>query len=118
MEESEARYIAIRTYAPNVHATCSTGGLIDCYVTHANEHHILSDVKVLKDTVVTPHSPVVEIIREDLYQIRTLQQVVAPKWPQGEPVHDRISWEDAQKILRDDIKWQVPDCRYQDDNLM
>ena len=30
VEESEARYMAIRTYAPRVHSTCSGGGLIDC----------------------------------------------------------------------------------------
>ena len=83
VEESEARYMAICTYAPHVHATCSTGGLIDYCVTHANEHHILADVKVLKDTVVTPHSPVAATIREDPYQTRTLQQMVAPNWPQG-----------------------------------
>ena len=40
--------LATRTYAPNVHTTCSTGGLIDYFVSHANEHHIVSDVTVLK----------------------------------------------------------------------
>ena len=54
VEDCEARYMAIRTYAPQLYTTCSTGGLIDYYVSHANEHQILSDVTVLKDTVVTP----------------------------------------------------------------
>ena len=93
VEESEARYMAIRTYAPRVHSTCSAGGLIDYFVTHANEHHILEDVTVIEDTVVTPHSPVAATIREDIYQTRTLQHVVAPKWPQCDPVHERASWE-------------------------
>ena len=115
MEESEARYMAIRTYVPRVHSTCSAGGLIDYIVTHADEHHMLEDVRIIKDTVVTPHSPVAAIIREEIYQTRTLQQVVAPKWPQGDPVHERVSWEEAQHILREEIKWQVTPCRYQDE---
>ena len=115
VEKSEARYMAIRTYAPNVHTTCSTGGLIDYFVSHANEHQILADVAVLKDTVVTPHSPVMATIREDLYQTRTLQKVVAPKWPQCEPVNDKVSWEEAQRMRREDIKWKTPPCRYQDE---
>ena len=115
VEESEARYMAIRTYAPRVHSTCSAGGLIDDFVTHANEHPILADVTVIKDTVVTPHSPVAATIREDIYQTRTLQQAVAPTWPQCDPVHEKVSWEEAQHIFRDEIKWQIPPCRYQDE---
>ena len=65
--------------------------------------------------MVTPHSPVAATIQEDKYQTRTQQQVAVPKWPQCEPVHEEISWEEAQKILRDDIKWKIPPCRYQDD---
>ena len=120
VEESEALYMAIRTYAPRVHSTCSAGGLIDYFVTHANEHHILADVTVIKDTVVAPHSPVAATIRDDIYQTRTLQQVVAPRWPQCDPVHEKVSWEEAQHILRDEIKWKIPPCRYQDEckNIM
>ena len=115
VEESTARYCAIRTHAPvGVFSTCSNGGLIDYFVTHADEHEILADIKVLKDTVVTPHSPVAATIKEDIYQTRTLQQVVAPNWPECDPVHEKISWEEAQKIWQDDLKWQIPHCRYQD----
>ena len=64
---------------------------------------------------VTPHSPVAAIIREDIYQTRTLQQVVAPKWPLCDPVHKRVSWEEAQHIFRKEIKWQVTPCRDQDE---
>ena len=85
VEESEARYMAVRTFAPGVHSTCSVGGLFDYFVTHANEHHILEDVQIIKDTVVSPHSPVSATIREDIYQTRTLQQVVAPKMASMRP---------------------------------
>ena len=70
VEESEARYFAIRTHAPNVYSTCGTGGLIDYFVTHEAEHDILSDITVLKDTVVTPHSPVIATISVNLYQTK------------------------------------------------
>ena len=113
--ESESRYMAIATHAPNVQTTSSVGGLIDFFVTHENEQHIISDIQVIKDTVVTPHSPVAATISENIYHTRTLQQVVASKWPQGDPVHDRVTWEEAQRILRDDIKWKSTPCRYQDD---
>ena len=79
VEESDARYMAPRTYAPAVHSTCSAGGLIDYYVTHAYEHHIMDNVRVLKDTVVTPHSPVAATTREDIYLTKAIQQVTAPK---------------------------------------
>ena len=62
--ESESRYMAIRTHAPRAHTTCSVGGLIDYYVTHENEHNILQDITVIKDTVMTPHSPVAATIIE------------------------------------------------------
>ena len=65
--ESEARYMAIRTHAPQVHTTCSVDGLIDYYVTHENEHNIVQDVNVIKDTVVSPHSPVAATISENIY---------------------------------------------------
>ena len=71
--------MASQTHAPNVFSTCSAGGLIDYYVTREDEHDIIQDVEIIKDTVVTPHSPVAATIREDIYQMRTLQQVVAPK---------------------------------------
>ena len=45
---------------------------------------------------------------------KDLQQVVAPKWPQGDPVHEMLSWEQSQEILRDDLKWRVHPKRYQD----
>ena len=64
---------------------------------------------------MSPHSPVAATISEDVYQTRTLQQVVAPKWLQCDPVHERVSWEEAQKILREDIKWKAQPCGYQDD---
>ena len=47
VEESEARYMAVRTHAPQVHSTCSVGGLIDYFVTHESEHNILQDIKVI-----------------------------------------------------------------------
>ena len=111
LEESEAIYMAIRTCAHGVHSTCSAGGLIDYFVTHADEHHTLENVTIIKDTVVTPHSPVAATIREDIYLSRTLQQVVGQKWPQCDPVHDRVSWEEAQHIIREDVKWRVTPCR-------
>ena len=107
--------MAVRTHAPQAQTTCSVGRLIDYFVTHANEHHILKDIEIIKDTVVSPHSPVAATIRADIYQTRTLQQVVAPKLPQCDPVHERVSWEEAQTSLRDEIKWKVQPCRYQDD---
>ena len=84
-------------------------------MTHEHEHQILENISVIKDTVVTPHSPVAAIIREDICHTRTLQQVIAPKWPQCDPVHDRVTWEEAQHILTEDIKWRVKPCRYQDE---
>ena len=57
----------IRTHAPDATSTCSVGGLIDYFVTHEHEHQILEDIKVIKDTVVTPHCPVAATIREDIY---------------------------------------------------
>ena len=66
-----------------VFSTCSNGGLIDYFVTHENAHEILANLKVINDTVVTPHSPVAANINGALYTTKTLQQVVVPKWPQG-----------------------------------
>ena len=83
-------------------------------MTHESEHQILEDVGVLEDTVVTPHSPVTAIIREDIYQTKTLQQVIAPKWPQCDPVHEPLSWDESLNLLRDDLKWKVHPKRYQD----
>ena len=88
---------------------------MDFFVTHEYENQILDDIKVINDTVVTPHSPVAATIREDIYMTKELQQVTAPKWPQCEPIHEKISWEEAQRILQDDIKWKMPPCRYQDE---
>ena len=36
VEESEARYMAVRTHAPQAHSTCSVGGLID-YFRHSRK---------------------------------------------------------------------------------
>ena len=60
--ESDSRYMAVATHAPQTHTTCSVGGLIDYFVTHENEQEIISDIQVIKDTVVTPHSPVAATI--------------------------------------------------------
>ena len=62
VSESEGRYMAITTHAPQTRTTCSVGGLIDYFVTHENERTIKSDVRVISDTVVTPHSPVAATI--------------------------------------------------------
>ena len=114
VEESTSRYCAIRTHAPiGVFSTCSNGGLIDYFVTHENEHQILADIKVIKDTVVTPHSPVAATINEALYTTKTLQQVAVPKWPEGEPAHERRSWEEAQEVMQE-LKWSIPHTRCQD----
>ena len=43
-----------------------------------------------------------------------LQQVTDPKWPQGEPVHEMLSWEESLNMLREDLKWKVHPKRYQD----
>ena len=45
---------------------------------------------------------------------KALQQVVAPKWPQGDPVHEQLSWEQSLHFLREDLKWKVHPKRYQD----
>ena len=113
--ESESRYMAIATHAPQVRTTCSVGGLIDYFVTHENERTIIGDISVIKDTVVTPHSPVAATINESIYATRTLQQVVAPKWPQGDPVHEKVTWEEAQRILAEDIKWEINPFRFLDE---
>ena len=106
--------MAIRTHAPNGFSTCSVGGLMEYFITHENEHNIIENVSILKDTVVTPHSPVTATIREDIYQTRTLQQVIAPKWPACEPVHEPLSWDESLTFLRSELKWQVHPKRYQD----
>ena len=54
------------------------------------------------------------IINENIYATKTLQQVVSPKWPQGDPVHERVTWEEAQRILFDDIRWKSHPYRLQD----
>ena len=115
VEESTARYFANRTHSPHgVFSKCSNVGSIDYFVTHETEHQTLTNISVLKDTVVRPHSPVVATIDETIYHTRTLQQAVAPKLPQCDPVHQRVSWEEAQHILQEEIKWTVPPVRYQD----
>ena len=113
VEQSRNRYMAIRMHASSAKSTCSVGGLIDYFVSHENEHNILEDVGVLEDTVVTPQSPVTATIREDIYQTKTLQEVVAPKWPQCDPVHEPLSWEESLNLMRDDLNWKVHPKRYQ-----
>ena len=115
VSESAGRYMAITTHAPQATTTCSVGGLIDYFVTHESERTILSDIKVISDTVVSPHSPVAATINENIYATKTLQQVVSPKWPQGDPVHERVTWEEAQRILLEDIRWKSHPYRYQDE---
>ena len=114
VEESRNRFMAIRTHAPRAQSTCSVGGLIDYFVTHENEHQILEDISVIQDTVVTPHSPVAATIREDIYLTKALQQVTAPKWPQCDPVHEPLSWEESLNMLREDLRGKVHPKRYQD----
>ena len=114
VEESSHSAMAIRTHAPRTYSTCSVGGLIDYFVTHEHEHDILDDIEVIKDTVVTPHSPVAATIREDVYMSSALQQLVAPKWPQGDPIHEQLSWEQSLNFLREDLKWKIHPERYQD----
>ena len=99
--------MGLRAYAPTDKATCSVGGLIDYYVTHEHEHNILEDIKMIKDTVVTPHSPVAATIKEDIYMSKALQQVVAPKWPQGDPVHEQLSLEQSLNFRREDLDWKI-----------
>ena len=66
--ESESRYMAISTHAPRVRTTCSVGGLIDYYVTHENERDIISDICVIKDTVVKPQTtPLAATINKSIY---------------------------------------------------
>ena len=114
VEEASHRAMAIRTHAPRTYSTCSVGGLIDYFVTHEHEHDILEDIEVIKDRVVTPHSPVAATIREDIHMSKALQQVVAPKWPQGDPVHEQLSWEQSLNFLREDLEWKIHPERYQD----
>ena len=52
-------------------------------------------------------------INEALYTTKTLRQVMVPQWPQGEPAHEKISWEEAQEVLHE-LEWNIPHTRYQD----
>ena len=45
---------------------------------------------------------------------KALQQVTVPKWPQGEPVHEMLSWEESLTMLRVELNWKVHPKRYQD----
>ena len=45
---------------------------------------------------------------------KALQQVTVPKWPQSEPVHETLSWEESLTMLREELNWKVHPKRYQD----